>query len=371
MNDLFFIGRTLALAARGRGKTSPNPMVGALLVKGGRIVSEGYHRKAGTPHAEVIAIGAAGDRAKGATLYVSLEPCCHKDKRTPPCTQKIISSGIRKVVIAMEDPNPKGAGKGIEELRNAGIRVVAGVLEERAKKLNEYYIKHITTGMPFVVLKVAMTLDGKIATPEGESKWITGEGARRLVHRLRGEVDGLLTAIGTVKADNPRLTCRTGRNKSPLRIVIDPDLDIALDSCVLETPPGTVIVTRKSGTGSHRRPANEDKRKKLLERNVQLLEYEGEKVDLPLLMRDLGGRGIISLLVEGGSSLNSYCLEGGIVDKVMFFIAPKIIGGRASFAAVGGDAFRRLSEAHMIRDMRTRRIGDDLLVEGYLKAHSV
>jgi diaminohydroxyphosphoribosylaminopyrimidine deaminase/5-amino-6-(5-phosphoribosylamino)uracil reductase len=366
MNDLFFIGRTLALAARGRGKTSPNPMVGALLVKGGRIISEGYHRKAGTPHAEVIAIDAAGDRAKGATLYVSLEPCCHKDKRTPPCTQKIISSGIRKVVIAMEDPNPKVAGKGIEELRNAGISVVAGVSEERAKKLNEYYIKHITTGRPFVVLKVAMTLDGKIATPEGESKWITGEKARRLVHRMRGEVDGLLTAIGTVKADNPRLTCRTGRNKSPLRVVIDPDLEIAPDSCVLEQPPDTIIVTRKPGTGNRRRPANEAKRKMLIERNVQLLEYEGEKVDLPLLVSDLGRRGIVSLLVEGGSSLNSYCLESGIVDKVMFFIAPKIIGGRTSFSAVGGTAFRRLSEAHMIKDMKARRIGDDLLIEGYL-----
>jgi diaminohydroxyphosphoribosylaminopyrimidine deaminase / 5-amino-6-(5-phosphoribosylamino)uracil reductase len=366
MDDRFFIRRTLALAARARGKTSPNPMVGAVLVKGGRIVSEGYHRKAGTPHAEVIAIDAAGERAKGATLYVSLEPCCHKDKRTPPCTQKIISSGIRKVVIAMEDPNPKVSGKGVEELRNAGISVVQGILREEAKKLNEYYIKHITTGMPFVVLKVAMTLDGKIATPEGESKWITGEKARRLVHRLRGEVDVLLTAIGTVKADNPRLTCRTGRNKSPLRVVIDPDLDIAPDSCVLEQPPDTIIVTRKPGIGSRRRHSNEAKRRMLIERNVQLLEYEGEKVDLPLLVSDLGRRGIVSLLVEGGSSLNSYCLESGIVDKVMFFIAPKIIGGRTSFSAVGGTAFRRLSEAHMIKDMKARRIGDDLLIEGYL-----
>ncbi len=368
MNDRFFMRRTLALAARARGKTSPNPMVGAVLVKGGRIVSEGYHKKAGTPHAEVIAIDAAGERAQGATLYVSLEPCCHKDKRTPPCTQKIISSGIRKVVIAMEDPNPKVSGKGMEELRNAGISVVQGILREEAEKLNEYYIKHITTGMPFVVLKVAMTLDGKIATPEGESKWITGEKARRLVHRLRGDVDALLTAIGTVKADNPRLTCRIGRNKSPLRIVIDPEFEIAPDSCVLEQPPDTVIVTRRPASQSNQPRAKDDKKKLLLEKNVRLLEYEGEKADLSLLMKDLGGKGIISVLVEGGSSLNSYCLESGIVDKVMFFIAPKIIGGRTSFPAVGGTAFRRLSEAHMIRDMKARRVGDDLLIEGYLNS---
>ncbi|MEJ2695805.1 MAG: bifunctional diaminohydroxyphosphoribosylaminopyrimidine deaminase/5-amino-6-(5-phosphoribosylamino)uracil reductase RibD [Candidatus Sulfobium sp.] len=369
MNDRIFTKRTLALAARARGKTSPNPMVGALLVKSGRIISEGYHKRAGTPHAEAVAIDAAGDRARGATLYVSLEPCCHEDKRTPPCTQKIISSGIRKVVTAMEDPNPKVSGRGIAELRKAGITVVSGILREEAEKLNEYYIKHITTGTPFVVLKVAMTLDGKIATPEGESKWITGDKARRLVHRLRGEVDGILTAIGTVKADNPRLTCRTGRGKSPLRIVIDPELQIAPDSCVLESPPDTIVVTKRPGGHP---TAKDAKKYRLREKNVQIVEYEGEKVDLPLLMKQLGRKGIISVLVEGGSSLNSYCLESGIVDKLMFFIAPKIIGGRASFTAVGGTAFRRLSEAHMIRDMKTRRVGDDILIEGYLnrKGHS-
>lgn len=366
MSHDLFINRAIALAARARGKTSPNPMVGAVLVKGGRIVGEGYHRKAGTPHAEAVAIDAAGDKARGSTLYVSLEPCCHKDKRTPPCTQKIISSGIRRVVIAMEDPNPKVSGKGIKELRNAGIDVVSGILKEKAEKLNEYYIKHVTTGMPFVVLKVAMTLDGKIATPAGESKWITGDKARRLVHRLRGEVDALLTAIGTVRADNPRLTCRTGKYNSPLRIVIDPDLDIRPDACVLLPPPDTVIVTRRPETGGGQRSSKNDKKKILLEKSVELLEYDGEKVDLPRLLKNLGGRGIVSVLVEGGSSLNSYCLESGIVDKVMFFIAPKIMGGRESFPAVGGSAFRRLSEAHRIRDMKTRRIGDDVLIEGYL-----
>ena len=366
MNDAFFIGRTLALAARARGKTSPNPMVGALVVKKGRVISEGYHKKAGSPHAEVIAIDDAGIRAKGATLFVSLEPCCHRDKRTPPCTQKIISSGIRKVVIAMEDPNPKVSGKGIEELRNAGIRVVSGILRKKAEKLNEFYIKHITTGMPFVILKVAMTLDGKIATPEGESKWITGEKARRLVHRLRGQADGLLTAIGTVKADNPRLTCRTGRYKNPVRIIIDPDLKIALDSCVLETPPETIIVTRRPGGGQVWPAEKDDKKKKLLAMNVRLLEYGGEEIDLFLLMKDLGKTGLVSVLVEGGSSLNSHCLESGIVDKVMFFVAPKIIGGKRSVTAVGGEVFRSLSEAHRIDGLKVRRCGEDILIEGYV-----
>ena len=187
MDDNFIMKRALALAARAKGKTSPNPMVGALLVKNNRIISEGYHKKAGTPHAEVIAIDKAGDKASGSTLYVSLEPCCHKDKRTPPCTEKIISSGIKKVVIAMKDPNPKVSGKGIAELEKAGIQTITGVLEESAGKLNESYIKYITTGMPFVILKIAMTLDGKIATPDGESKWITGETVKKTGAQTQGK----------------------------------------------------------------------------------------------------------------------------------------------------------------------------------------
>jgi len=196
MDHAFYIKRALRLAERARGRTSPNPMVGAVLVKNNRVISEGYHKKAGTSHAEVIAIDEAGEKARGSILYVSLEPCCHKEKRTPPCTAKIIDAGIRKVVIAVKDPNPKVAGRGIAELEAAGIEVVSGVLEERAGKLNEAYIKYITTGTPFVILKVAMTLDGKIATPDGESKWITGEHARRLVHRLRGTSDAVLSAVG-------------------------------------------------------------------------------------------------------------------------------------------------------------------------------
>jgi len=366
VTDEFFMKRALALAARARGMTSPNPMVGALIVKKGKIISEGYHKKAGTPHAEVIAIERAREKTGGSTLYVSLEPCCHKEKRTPPCTQKIIAAGIKKVVISMKDPNPRVSGRGVEELRRSGINVTSGVLEEKGKKLNEYYIKHITTGLPFVILKVAMTLDGKIATPEGESKWITGETARTEVHKLRGSVDAIMTAIGTVKADNPRLTCRVEGARNPARIVIDPNLEINLSSCVLLTPPDTMIVTRRSDAAGQ---GAEERKKKdiLLTRGIQIIEFREEKVDMRWLMRELGKRGIISLMIEGGSSLNSYCLESGVVDKVMFFIAPKIIGGKGSFPAVGGKSFRRLEEAFRLRDVVVKSVGEDILVAGYLR----
>ena len=245
MNDEWYIRRTLRLAARAQGMTSPNPMVGAVIVKNGEILSEDYHRKPGTLHAEALAIATAGKEAKGSTLYVNLEPCCHTEKRTPPCAKTIIHAGIKRVVIGMTDPNPKVSGKGISELKDAGIEVTSGVLENEARKLNEAYTKYITTGKPFVTLKVAMTLDGKIATPEGQSKWITGEQARKKVHTLRSRADAIMTAIGTVKADDPQLTVRMKKGKNPLRIVIDPNLEIPLHAKILRTPPPTIIVTRE------------------------------------------------------------------------------------------------------------------------------
>lgn len=358
MTDEACIRRTLALARRAEGMTSPNPMVGAVLVKRGRIIAEGYHRKAGTAHAEVIAIEKAGTDAEGSVLYVSLEPCCHKDKKTPPCTEKIIAAKIRKVIVAMKDPNPKVSGRGIEELRKAGIEVISGILEEQAGILNEAYVKHITSRLPFVILKVAMTLDGKIATPEGESKWITGEKARKEVHKLRGKVDAIMTAIGTIKADDPRLTCRTGRMKDPIRIILDPDLEISEGSNVLTCPPRTIIVT------NDRSPRN--KQEQLEEKSVSIIEHAGNRVDLQWLMKKLGAEGIVSVLIEGGSSLASSCLEAGIVDKVIFYIAPTIIGGEKSFPAVGGKAFRSLQHAHVLSRTAFRRVGDDFVIEGYL-----
>lgn len=356
MNDEFFIKKTIVLAARARGMTSPNPMVGALIVKNGKIISEGYHRKAGTPHAEVIATENAQEKGIGSTLYVSLEPCCHRDKRTPPCTEKIISSGIKKVVISMKDPNPKVSGKSIRTLKNAGIEVISGVLEERAHKLNAFYIKYITTGIPFVILKVAMTLDGKIATPEGESKWITGDKARRTVHRLRGSVDAVMTAIGTVKVDDPLLTARVKGYKNPKRIVIDPKLEIPINANVLKIPPETIIVTRTKN----------NKANNLVKSGVKIIYFKAI-LELNWLMKMLGRMEITSILIEGGASLNAYALEAGIVDKAMFFIAPKIIGGKESFPAVGGRTFRRLNDAYTLRDTKIRRIGEDILIEGYIQ----
>jgi len=391
MNDEFYIKRALRLAAKAHHMTSPNPMVGAVIVKKDRIISEDYHRRPGMPHAEALVIEKAGEDARGSTLYINLEPCCHTEKRTPPCTKAIISAGIKEVVISIADPNPKVSGKGILGLQQAGIKVRTGFLEKEAKRLNEAYIKYITTGKPFVILKIAMTLDGKIATPEGQSKWITSEKARRMVHRFRSNVDAIITAIGTVKADNPELTARIKGGRHPLRIVIDPNLEIPINSKILQVPPLTIVVTKKFHSLHVNNPLpppfksplgkegyrevkggiggfeNEEKIRILLNKGIQLIEYEGERVDLQWLMKRLGEKEITSTLIEAGSSMNAYALEDGIVDKVTFFIAPKIIGGKKSFPAVGGESFRSLEEAYRLKDIRMRRVGEDILIEGYIE----
>ena len=356
MDDEFYIKRTIRLAEKARGMTSPNPMVGAVIVKNGRIISEDFHRRPGTPHAEALALEKAGEKARNSTLYVSLEPCCHTEKRTPPCTKAIINAGIKKVIVAMKDSNPKVSGKGIIELQKAGIEVISGILEDKAQQLNEAYIKYVTTGKPFVILKTAMTLDGKIATPEGQSKWITGEKARGLVHRMRSSTDAVMTAIGTVKADDPQLTARVKYGKNPLRIIIDPKLEIPIDANVLRIPPQTIIVTCVKNSKAFR----------LEQAGIKTIYYQ-KKLDLNWLMKKLGEMEIASLLIEGGSSLNAHALENGIVDKIMFFIAPMIIGGRESFPAIGGKTFKRLEEAYRIKDIRIRRVGEDILIQGYVK----
>ena len=357
--DLLYMKRALRLAGKAMGMTSPNPMVGAVIVKNERIVAEDYHRKAGEPHAEALALLKADYAAKNATLYVTLEPCCHSDKRTPPCTRAIINSEIKKVFVAMKDPNPKVSGKGIQELRNHGITVIEGLLKEKAQKLNEAYCKYIVTKRPFVILKAAMTLDGKIATPEGQSKWITGEKARRLVHRMRCGVDAVMTAVGTVKADNPELTSRTACDKQPVRIIIDPGLETPVDYRVCKLLPKTIFVIRY-GKGDAGKIAE------LQKRGVQFIEYEGRKVDMNWLMERLGGIGITSILIEAGSSFNAACLTGAVVDKVVFFIAPKIICGRNSIPVVGGETFMKLEDALRISDLQVSRVDEDVMIEGYI-----
>ncbi|MBF0464507.1 MAG: bifunctional diaminohydroxyphosphoribosylaminopyrimidine deaminase/5-amino-6-(5-phosphoribosylamino)uracil reductase RibD [Nitrospirae bacterium] len=346
--------RCLRLAARAVGKTSPNPMVGALLYKDGRVIAEAYHKKAGTPHAEPLAIDKAGEQARGSTLFVTLEPCCHTGKRTPPCTERIISAGIKDVCIAMLDPNPKVAGNGVRILNNHGIKTEVGIVKEQALALNEFYIKYITTGLPFVILKSAMTLDGKTATPDGVSKWISSEKSRYIVHRLRSSVDAVVTAIGTVKADNPRLTARIKGGKNPIRVVIDPQFETPPDFNVMATPPKTIFVTRTGGI-PETRPQGD----------IDYLCYESSKVDMSWLMAELGRREITSVLIEGGSSLAGYAVSAGVVDKIMVFVAPKIVGGPGVYTPVGGKTFLPLDVAHQIYGIKSKKIGTDLLIEGY------
>ncbi len=355
--DVFFMKRALRLAEKARGMTSPNPLVGAVLTKNGKIIAEDYHKKSGEPHAEALAILKAKGKAKDAALYVTLEPCCHTDKKTPPCCPSIVKAGISKVFVAMRDPNPKVSGKGIKMLRDHGLIVIEGVLEDKAKKLNEAYCKFIATNRPFVTLKAAMTLDGKIATPEGESKWITGETARKIVHQMRCNSDGVMTAIGTVKADNPELTSRVKCSRQPVRIIIDPALETPPDFNVCSVPPETIFVTRRG---------NDEKKSVLRAKGLHFIEFTGKRVELPWLMDRLGSMGITSVMIEAGSSFNASTLKAGIVDKVIFFIAPKIICGKASLPVVGGDFFIKLNDAIYLSDITVRMVGADIMVEGYI-----
>ncbi len=362
MTDKIYMQKALDLAARGRGRTSPNPMVGAVIVKGGSVIAEGYHRKAGTAHAEAAALKKAGPGARGATLYVNLEPCCHTEKRTPPCTKAIIRSGIKEVVTAMIDPNPVVAGKGLKELRRAGIRTRTGVLKAEARKLNEAFIKHMSRQEPFVILKMAQSLDGKIATAGGESKWITGPGSRQRVHRLRNEVDAVLTGIGTVKNDNPSLDCRIRGGQNPYRIIVDSRLRISPAARVLGFRDGRTIIAT-TGAGSRRKINSLTKKG----HRVIVIRSKAGKVDLKELMRRLASLDIMSVMIEGGSEISASSLASGIVDKVMFFIAPKIIGGVDAIPSVGGKSPALLKNAIDLKEIEVTRFGKDILVEGYLR----
>lgn len=352
----------LNLAARGKGRTSPNPMVGAVIVKGDKVIASGYHRKAGTAHAEAAALKKAGPGARGATLYVNLEPCCHTRKRTPPCTKAIIRAGIKEVVTAMIDPNPQVSGRGLRELRKAGIKTRTGVLREAAQKLNEAFIKHITSKRPFVILKIAQSIDGKIATASGESKWITGPEARAMVHKLRNEVDALLVGSGTVNADNPSLDCRTRGSRNPFRVIVDSRLQISLRAKVLRHKDRKTIIAATA-------KADKTKLDKLERRGIRILiiREKSGRVDLNSLMTELGKLGITSVMIEGGSSIAASALSERIVDKVMFFTAPKIIGGIDAVPSIGGTSPARLQNAPTLKDMQVVKSGNDFLLEGYIE----
>lgn len=352
--------RALALARRAEGWTSPNPMVGAVLVKDGRVVGEGYHRRAGTPHAEAHALARAGEAARGATLYVNLEPCSHYG-RTPPCADALIRAGVARVVAAMQDPNPRVAGRGLARLREAGVQVEVGLLEREARRLNEAFCKHVTTGLPFTVLKTAMSLDGKIATRTGHSRWITGEAARAEAHRLRHRADAVLVGVGTVLADDPRLTVRLpgGPWKNPWRVVVDSFLRTPPGAAMLQEEGRTIIATTAAA------PARA--RAALQEAGAEVWLLPGkDRVDLPALWRRLGEEGVTHLLVEGGGEINAALLAAGLVDKVVAFVAPRIVGGQAAPGPVGGAGAATMEEALELADLSVRRVGRDVMLSGYL-----
>jgi len=364
MNHQIFMKRTLQLAEKGWGNTNPNPLVGAVIVKDNQIIAEGYHAALGGDHAEIAVLKNSVGDVRGATLYVNLEPCSHHG-RTPPCAESIIKSGIREVVISMIDPNPKVAGRGIQILKQAGIKVTTGVLESEARKLNEIFIKYITSDNPFLIMKTAMTLDGKIASVTGDSKWISCEESRRIVHWLRQRVSAIMVGSGTIIKDNPALTTRlpSGAGKDPIRIIIDSQGRIPIDCmAVTETSGAKVILA----TTTHINPWKEENFIKIGVHVIKTDSKDGH-VDLSQLMQVLHTLEIDSVLLEGGGGLNAAALDAGIVDKVMIFIAPKIIGGEQAVTPVEGPGIPLMRDAISLADISLNQSGMDILIEGYVK----
>jgi diaminohydroxyphosphoribosylaminopyrimidine deaminase/5-amino-6-(5-phosphoribosylamino)uracil reductase len=340
-------------------------MVGAVIVRDGEIVGRGYHIKVGEDHAEAMALKEAGEKARGARLYVNLEPCNHFG-RTPPCTHAIVKGGIQEVVIGMADPNPHVSGGGISFQREKGIRVVVGVLERECFRLNEAFCKYVTTGRPFVVMKTACSLDGKIATGGGDSKWITGEASRRFVHQLRHASDAILIGIGTVFADDPLLTTRLPgkRGKDPLRVVVDTHLNMPLAARCLHLSSKAKTVVAASSM------AQKDRVKALEKEGAEVLPIPTHEmgIDLDLLMDTLGKRGITSVLIEGGGRIHASALKMGIVDKIMIFYAPKLIGGKEAPAMVAELGVDRIRDAIKIEGLRVRKFQEDFMLEGYVSS---
>lgn len=363
MKDEQYMRLALSLAKKGLGTTSPNPMVGAVLVKGSQIVGKGYHKKAGSHHAEVIAIGDAREEAKGSVLYINLEPCSHVGK-TPPCADAVIEAGIKKAVISMVDPNPEVSGRGIEKLRKAGIDVKVGLFEEEAKKLNEAFIVSMERKRPFFTLKAAVSLDGKIATKTCDSRWISNEASRKQVNNLRSFMDGILVGINTVITDNPLLIPRVVKPKKiPVRIILDSKLRIPLACDVVKTAGkyATWVFTNDDSR------ADKEIRLKTLGLDViRVSRDEYGRVSLKHVCDELYKRGIMSVLAEGGGEVNSALLREGLIDKVMLFYAPILIGGKGAYNLIGGKGIDFLKDAHRIDNISLKRFNDDICIEGYV-----
>lgn len=355
------MARALQLALRGAGHTRPNPMVGAVLVKDGRIIGEGWHKQYGGPHAEVNAFASATEDPEGATLYVSLEPCSHYGK-TPPCADLIIRKKVARVVAALEDPNPLVSGRGFRKLRANGIRVTVGVLAEEARHINDVFLTYVTRKRPFVLYKAAMSLDGKIACHTGESQWISSEKSREEVQRLRGILSGIMVGAGTVIADDPRLTCRMEEYENPARIIVDGKLRVPVESRIFHEPGRNIILTTSE--------ASLEKKKALENLGVELIEADSEepgKVDLKSAMLALGIKGIDGILLEGGPTLAASALEAGIIDAVRFYIAQKIIGGREAPSPFAGTGAAHMNEVVPLTDAVYGTSGDDLWIQAYIQ----
>lgn len=349
-----YMKRAIELAKNGYGRVSPNPLVGCVIVKEDQVVAEGWHKKYGDLHAEAMALGIAGENAKGCEMYVTLEPCSHFGKQ-PPCANAIVSSGIKKIYVGSLDPNPLVAGRGIKILQNAGIQVKTDVLKDECDRLNEIFFHYITHDTPFVAMKYAMTLDGKIASRTGDSKWISSETSRRYVHRLRNKYTAILAGIGTVLADDPLLTCRIDGGRNPVRIIVDTDLKTPLNSNIMQTAKDikTIIATSK-----------EDKRYEQMGAELLLTEKHGKILDMSDLLMKLRQKNIDSVLVEGGGEINFSIIKNNLAQKIYSFIAPKFIGGNGK-SPVAGLGLDKMSDSVKLKEMTMDKIGDDILIRGY------
>lgn len=357
--DRLLMRRALALARRGAGWVSPNPMVGAVVVREGRVVGEGYHARAGLPHAEVEALRAAGEESRGATLYLNLEPCAHWGK-TPPCVEAIVRAGIARVVVAVRDPNPLVSGRGIHYLRERGVEVVEGVMEAEARKLNEAFFKFVTRGLPFVTWKYAATLDGKVAARTGVSRWLSGEKARRWVHLLRSRSDAVLVGRGTVEADDPLLTSRLPRARQPLRVVADSRLRLSPSARLFTAQTPLLLATTPLA------PPEKREAFAALGAEVAVLPEREGRLEVKALMEFLAQREITSVLLESGPTLAASLLEERLIDKLYCLLTPKLLGGTGAPTPLGGPGRASPEEAWKVRHLSCRRLGEDLLIEGYL-----
>lgn len=353
--DIHFMQEALALAKRGQGKTSPNPLVGSVVVKNNKIISKGFHKKCGLAHAEVVALKKAAARAKGATLYVNLEPCFHFG-RTPPCVDKIIKAGIKRVVIAVKDPNPQVKGKSIRKLRKNKIKVSLGVCQKEARKINEVFFKNIKDDLPFVVAKVAQSLDGKITTSLGQSKWITTDKTRQFARRLRDRYDAVLIGAETLRKDNPKLN---GLDKVPYKVIISSDLDLPKNSYIFKNfTDKTYIFTAVNLKGKNK-----------FSKNIKIFSLKATKEGIPLkkVLKKLYQLGIMSVFVEGGADTLGRFFSQNLVDKAYFFIAPKIFGGKGALSSVGATGVKQIKKSPELEKPKIKRIGNDILIWGYLK----